>query len=220
MSRAGFTLLELLVAVVIFLIFLGAVYGAYTAAGAAMTRTEAQADLYQSGRVLLGQLNRELSCAYQASTATVSALTGEDTEGDAAVVQADVLTVVTSGHALDSSSPAGDLCQVRYRMQDPATAEPPGLYLEETRHPELEPADATPVGRLLSPRVVGFNCRYLAAGAEDWAADWVDQATLPVAVRVELTLRGGDADAPPLVLVSTANLALATASEGGTDALP
>jgi prepilin-type N-terminal cleavage/methylation domain-containing protein len=74
-ARYGFTLVEIMVATVIFMLFITAVYGTYTAAHSAMTRAEEQEELYQTGRVVLAQLNSELTCTYQAGTATVSALT-------------------------------------------------------------------------------------------------------------------------------------------------
>ena len=218
--QAGFTLVEMLVALVIFMIFVGAVYGTYHTAYGAMSSAEEVDDLYQAGRVLLTQLNTELTCTYQSSTATVCAVLGEDTAGDAAGLQMDTLTLVTTAHAPFDEQPAGDLCQVRYTLSDGTADEEPGLYVEENWYPDLALEDAVPVRRLLSPLVVGFNCRYLAAGGEDWETEWPEQTTLPVAVRVELTLLGSAPNSKPLVLVSTANLALATAPQGGTDDLP
>jgi hypothetical protein len=79
--------------------------------------------------------------------------------------------------------------------------------------------EETPARRLLSPLVVGFNCKYLPANA-DWLTEWVGQSTRPVAMRIELTLRLPREDASPIVLVTTANLMLATAPAGGGNNAP
>ncbi len=214
----GFTLIELIVAIVIFLMFMGAVYGIYSTAYAAMTRTEEQQEVYQTGRVLLAQLSAEVAGAYQPATASTSALIGEDaTDGDG--LPADTLTLLTTSRAGDGTTAVSDQCQVSYHMAD-ASDDLPGLYVEEVWHPGLEPANATPVRRLLSPLVVGFNCRYLPVG-DDWLDAWGEQTTLPMAVRIELMLRAARADAKPIVLVTTANVMTATApATGGSDAAP
>ncbi|MHB9110261.1 MAG: PulJ/GspJ family protein [Armatimonadota bacterium] len=217
----GFTLVEMAVAVVIFMLFVSAVYGTYTAANKAMTGTEEQQEVLQTGRVLLAQLNAELTSAYQASTATVSTLYGEESGNASDELQTDALTLLTTAHDPYGEAPAGDLCQVKYAMSDGTQDETPGLYVEESFHPDLELEDATPPRRLLSPLVVGFNCKYLAAGGTEWETEWVDQTVLPVAVRVELTLKPQREDAKPTIMVSTANLMLATApATGGNNASP
>ena len=217
----GFTLIEMTVAMVIFMLFVSAVYGTFTAANKAVTGTEEQQEVLQTGRVLLAQLNTELTSAYQSSSATVSTLYGEDSEDTNSELQQDTLSLLTTAHDPYGDAPAGDLCQAKYEMSDGTRDETPGLYVEEIFHPDLELEDETPPRRLLSPLVVGFNCKYLAAGGTDWETAWTDQTTLPVAVRVELMLKPRREDAKPTMLVSTANLMLATKpAGGGADASP
>jgi len=215
----GFTLIEMVVAIVIFMLFVTAVYGVYSAANMAIMRVDEQEEIFQTGRVLLEQINTELTSAYQASTATVSSLTGEDTDGASDAPQQDTLTFLTTAHAAYGDAPAGDVSQVIYEMGGDTPDDTPGLYVEENFHPGLETPEETPARRLLSPLVVGFNCKYLPAGA-DWLTEWVGQSTLPVAVRVELTLRPPREDAIPIVLVTTANLMLATVPAGGGNNAP
>lgn len=221
-SARGFTLVEMAVAVVIFMLFISAVYGTYTAASKAITSAEEQQEVMQTGRVLLAQLNAELTSAYQSSTATVSSLYGEDSENAAAELQQDRLTFLTTAHDAYGDMPAGDLCRVTYEVSDGTEQdETPGLYVEENFHPDLELEDETLPRRLLSPLVVGFNCKYLGAGGTEWETEWVDKAALPMAVRVELTLKSRREGAKPMILVSTANLKLATApAAGGSGGVP
>jgi len=214
------TLLETIVAVAVFVLFTGAVYEVYDAAYSSYTRAEEIIDEYQTGRVLLAQLGAELASAYQTPADSAGTLTGEDTDAASDELQADILTFLTTAHAAYGDSPAGDLCQVSYSMNDGSLGDTPGLYVTENFHPGLEIEDETPEPRLLSSLVVGFNCLYLPIN-DDWLMEWTDQTTLPVAVRVELTLQPSRKGAKPIVLTSTTNLAMATApAEGATDAQP
>jgi len=216
----GLTLLETIVAVVIFMMFTSVVYATYSAAYTAYTRAEEVTEVYQTGRVLLAQMGAELASAYQTPTESTSTLTGEDTNGSSDALQTDTLTFLTTAHAAYGSAPAGDLCQVTYNMGNGSLDETPGLDVTEDFHPGQEMEDETLEPRLLSPLVVGFNVLYLPVD-DDWMTEWVDQTTLPLAVRIELTLQPPRAGAKPIILTSTTNLAMATApAGGGTNAQP
>jgi prepilin-type N-terminal cleavage/methylation domain-containing protein len=219
--RHGFTLIEMAVAVVIFMLFISSVYGTYNAAHRAYTSAEEMEEVYQTGRVLLAQLGTELASAYQAPGEDASTLIGEDTDSASDELQADILTFLTTAHTGYGDEPAGDLCRVTYVMGVDSMGETPGLYVEENFQPGLEmDEEEIPARRLLSPLVAGFNCRYLPVDS-DWVTEWIDETTLPIAVRVELTLLPPREGAKPIVLVTTANLAMATApAGGGADALP
>lgn len=215
----GFTLIELLVAIVIFLIIIGSIYGTLHAGQQSMARAEEQEDVQQVGRALLAQMSTELACVYHAAGDT-TALVGEDTDGAGDGMQEDRVTLLTTAHAVRDDRVAGDLCRVSYSMADPDQNEEKGLYIEESLTPGLELSDAEPERRLLSSLVVGFNCKYLPVEG-DWETEWVDQTTLPVAVRVELVLQSKRPGAKPVVMATTTNLAMATYPEEGTsDATP
>lgn len=219
----GFTLIETMVAIVILLIFLSAIYGVFHAAQAGVERAEIQDDLDQTGRVLLGQLSSELISAYQASDATTSSLQGTDDPNSDTdpLKQQDQLTFLTTAHHTDT--PSGGLCQVTYLMVGgtgginnvDGTVDSPGLYLEEVSPPELTLEDSTPTHRLLSPLVVGFNCLYLTVDGT-WETEWLDQTTLPRAVRIEITLLAPQPGAQPMVLETTVNPAMTTTPATGT----
>jgi prepilin-type N-terminal cleavage/methylation domain-containing protein len=217
-ARRGFTLIEVLVALVIFTIFAGAVYGVYRAAYESMTRAESQEDLYQTGRVLLAQINAEITSAYQPASATASAVDGESAADTGNALGSDQLTFLTTAHTAGIDKTKGGLCQVCYLMGDPSQGQAPGLYVQEDLHPGLEVDGEQPTSRLLSPLVVGVNFLYLAEGATDWSDDWptTSQTTLPIAVRIEMILQSPRPGSKPIVLVSTANLTTATVPPGGT----
>lgn len=210
----GFTLVEMMVAIVIFLLFISAVYGTYRAANRSIAMAEEQEDLMQTGRVLLERLHTELTCAMQPASSQTSELIGEDTEENASnLLQADRITFLTTAHPAGSGTVAGDVCRVSYMMGGDTPAEEPGLYVEVNRHAGLEMPDEQPERQLLSPLVVGLNVKYLPVDG-DWEPSWQERTTLPLAVRVELTLQPPRSGAAPVVLATTANPRMATAPGG------
>ena len=218
-KSAGFTLIELTVAVAIFLVFITATFGTFTTVYDFMARTETHEDLYQTGRVILAQLSAELASVYRPASSTETELVGEDTEGSVDSLQSDRLSFLTTAHPVDEDDTYGDLTRVTYSLDGASSGEPPGLYLEESWTPGLELDEDQVERHLVSPLVVGFNCKYLPMEG-DWELEWVDQTTLPLAVRVELTLQDPEAQSLPLVLVSTTNLAMTTIPAGAeNDAL-
>ena len=219
-KSAGFTLIELTVAVAIFLVFITATFGTFTTVHDFMARTEAHEDLYQTGRVVLAQLSAELASAYQPAGSTETELVGEDTDGHVDSIQSDRISFLTTAHPLDEEGTYGDVTRVTYSLDGASSSdEPSGLYLEESWTPGLELNEDQVERHLVSPLVVGFNCKYLPVEA-DWELEWVEQTTPPLAVRVELTLQDLEAQSLPLVLVSTTNLAMTTIPAGAeNDAL-
>jgi hypothetical protein len=99
-------------------------------------------------------------------------------------------------------------------MDKPALGEAPGLYIEVNPTPGLEVDEDQIERHCLSPLVIGLNCEYLPAEG-DWETEWVDETTLPIAVRVGLTLQDQAGKEKPVTLVSTTNLAMATLPTGG-----
>jgi prepilin-type N-terminal cleavage/methylation domain-containing protein len=216
---AGFTLVELVVAMAVFLVFIAAAFGSFSTVYDSIARGQEQGDLYQTGRVLLAELSAQLVGAYQPPDSSTCTLVGEDTPGSAGGLEADTVTFLTAAHPEDDEEPTGGLAQMTYSMGGSSSDERPGLYVEKNWTPGLEVSEDPAERHLLSPLVVGFNCKYLPVEG-DWETEWMDRTTLPMAVRVELTLLGRGEQAKPLVLVSTTNLAMATAPAGEeTDAL-
>jgi general secretion pathway protein J len=63
-DRAGFTLLEILLAMVIFAVVLSTLYAAYTGTFRNMDETESQADIYRMARISLERITEDLESAY------------------------------------------------------------------------------------------------------------------------------------------------------------
>jgi type II secretion system protein J len=217
-NRDGFTLVETLVALVILMIVVGAVYGVFRTASQSATLTEERTDVYQTARVLLMQINTELSSGCQLPGSQQSSLTGEDTEGSATADQHDKLTFLTASHRmLSGSGPAGDMCQVTYTVETTPDGEALGLSVVEDSKLGLGESDVKQEPTILSKLVVGMNCTYLDGDTGEWQDEWTDRTGLPKAVRVELILKPERKGAKPITVASTANLPAVVPAESASD---
>jgi len=206
-DRAGFTLVEALVAIVILSVVLGSIYGAFRAGSLSTSRAEERADAYQTARVLLAQINAELCSALPLPGAETSAMVGEDTPGSETAPQFDKIRFLTvARRSFSLSGQAGDLCEVCYRLESTADGQPVGLFVEENRHPGLDVSSARPARTELSARVVALNCKYLDPSNDEWIDEWVDRSGLPKAVRVEVAVKPEREGAKPIVVATTANI--------------
>lgn len=208
-SPGGFTLVETMVALVMLAIVIGSIYGTYRAATSSASVAEERADLNQTARVLLSQINRELCCAYQQSqtgaTAT-SSLEGEDTEGSRTALQHDKLTILTTAEStIPTEGPSCDLRRVTYILETDSREEPIAFVAQIDPRPELSVSDEQPEPVELSTLVVGFNCKYLNGDTDEWEDQWLQKEKLPAAVRVEIWLKPNREDARPVMFATTAN---------------
>lgn len=204
---AGFTLIETMVALVIFTIIIGAIYGTYRAATSSASVAEERADLNQTARILLSQINKDLSCAYQQPGEQSSSLEGEDTEGSSTALQHDKLSFLTTADSImPVKGPSGDQRRVIYMLEMTPDNEPDGFFVSVDPRPGLSVSDEQPEPFELSTMVVGFNCKYLDGDTDEWQDGWIQRTTLPKAVRVELLVRPERKDAKPVIVASTVNL--------------
>lgn len=206
-TESGFTLVETLVAIVILMIVIGSIYGAFRAANMCVMMAQERSDAYQTARILSAQINGELCSAYQRSGASVSSLVGEDTPSGQSAVQCDRMTFLTTGRRSQATtSLAGDLRQVTYFEGSTDDGKPLGLFMQEDLQPGLGEAttDAQPVK--LSDRVISFNCKYYDPDSQEWANEWKDRSKLPAAVRVEMAIQPERDGAKPIIVATTANM--------------
>jgi len=207
-SSRGFTLVETMVALLLLTMIIGAIYGTYRVANSSATVAEERADLNQTARVLLSQINRELSCAYQAEASQESSLEGENTEGSDTALQHDKLAILTTAQSMiPSKGPSGDQRKVIYTLQTTPDGEPDGLYVQIDPRPGLSVNNEEPDPIELSTMVVAFNCKYLDPDTDEWQDDWLQKQALPKAVRIELFLKPERKDAKAVMYATTANVA-------------
>lgn len=196
-----------MVALVMFMIVIGAIYGTYRAATSSASVAEERSDLNQTARILLSQINKDLSSAYQQPGEQSSSLTGENTEGSETALQHDALSFLTTAQSIiPVRGPVGDQRRVTYMLETTPDGEPDGFFVSADPRPGLSVSDEEPEPLELSTLVVGFNCRYLDGETDEWQDDWTNRQTLPKAVRVELFLKPEREVAKPIMVASTVNL--------------
>jgi len=206
-SSSGFTLVETMAAMVMLMIVIGAIYGTYRAATASASMAEERADLNQTARILLSQINKDLSSAYQQPGEQASSLEGQSTEGSRMALQHDGLSFLTTAQStMPVKGPAGDQRKVTYTLETTPDGDPDGFFVSVDPRPGLSVTDEKLEPIELSMLVVGFNCKYLDGDTDEWMDDWTERQTLPKAVRVELLLKAERKDAKPIMVASTVNL--------------
>lgn len=223
-NRAGFTLVEMLVAVLIITTVLSAIYGAFRAGTQSTTLLEEHTDINDTARILFDQLNREIDGICRPSGGTSIALVGKSSDSDGNSTGADYLEFTTTDHNPCSSSDIhGDTCTVTYMVKYDNDGTPLGLYLSEDFYPGLHSTDTDtdlPVTRL-SDLVVAMSFSYLDSDSEEWADEWVDETNPPAAIRIKLALKPSRKDAKSVIFTETINvptrLNTSTSSSSSTD---
>lgn len=211
-NRRAFTLMEVLVAMAIMVIVIGAIYSAFRVGNQSSTAVQESADLNQTARVILGRINKELLSLHNLSGQTGSSLEGINSEDNGEPPFFDKLTFTTVSHdPCGKVGARGDVCTVRYAAECDDDGKAQGLFVTEDYTPDLHLTDTMSQNQSLSEvrvsdLVVGMNCTYLDPDTGDWVDSWVDKAALPTAVRVELILKSAREGSQPVTVASTTNL--------------
>lgn len=184
-NNRGFTLLELLVALVLLVLLSGALYGTYFSvmrgSEASRERTEPLRDV----RVALDLLRRELAAAYFDGSNTRLHFIVEDRDifgKPASTLDFTAFTVPKSG-----SVPSSDVMAVRYR---PVERDEQKMIL--SRQTQDLYLDAKPLPYPLTENIEGFLVE--CYDGNQWVKSW-DTALnggLPKAVRITLLVQGSD----------------------------
>jgi len=192
MSRRGFTLLELLVAMTIFSIVVAAAYALFHASRAVQSRAEARAEIFQTARAALRALEDDLRGAVLSPSAFDTGLVGtnrgsEDEPQD----KIEVLAVNQHTANVDEKNPRIDLSKVTYWIADGTSGKARGLVRE--RQHALN-SQTVYTGREesveeVAPDVVGLNLRFYDGRWED-AWDSTQKYKLPKAIEVAVLVRG------------------------------
>ncbi len=211
-SARGFTLVEVLVAVAMLVIVIGAIYAAFRVGNQSSVVVQESADLNQTARVILGRINSELLSMHNLSGQTGSNLQGLNSEDNGEPPLFDKLTFTTVSHQPCGQVGArGDVCTVTYAAECDKEGRAQGMFVTEDYTPDLHLTDTTtqadplPQTRI-SDLVVGMDCTYLDPDTGEWVDQWVDKTALPTAVRVEIILQSARKGTKPVTVASTTNL--------------
>jgi general secretion pathway protein J len=191
-GRAGFTLIEILLAVAILAVVLVMVFSSFNQTSTLAQRVEGVSEEYQGARIALVKLTEELNSAYGFSAAGAAGFTGTDNLGPDGL-DADALDFDTMARATPEGRPGSYHSHVYYRVEDDKL-----LHQEIPAEQEGEGAVAPPEWPLVED-LAGFRLRYLTK-AGDWVDSWGGddgQQGLPRAVEVTLFFPAEGAQADP-----------------------
>ncbi len=183
-ESGGFTLLEVLVALMLMVILTGALYGTYFAVAKGRDRTMAGLEPLRDTRATLDLFRREINSAYYNKDNKRLHFVVEDRDIYGKPSSTLDFTAVTT--PLTGSVPSSDLMAVRYK----AVEKDGKLILTRAERDACLDAEADAYPQM--EEIQGFLVE--CYDGSTWVKSW-DTALnngLPKAVRITLTIRGGD----------------------------
>jgi type II secretion system protein J len=202
MKRAGFTLIEIMLAVVILAVIMAIIYGVVASTVQAQQRIEEVSRLSEAGPALLGQIRKDLESAFLPRDGEF--FVGLEKKG--ATGDRDRLDFVSSTMAYGAEREGDEAVfhgvnEVGYQVLDSTDPQASGfgvLYRREDFSVDAEPLKG---GRLteLYDRVRSFDLQYF--DGEKWMGEWNSgrmKNKLPVAVKVELKIVVIDGQGRPI----------------------
>jgi general secretion pathway protein J len=191
MRAKGFTLIEILIAVLILGIVLSTVYASYTGTFRIIRETETDAELYGMARTVLERMTRDL----EAAAPWKGAFTFQAKPYNLSNREFTRLTFRSAAHVAfgEKEAPAG-IAVIGYRVEEGTEKEGYALFRSDSlrRDPAKE---ETPVGGfLLCDRIETLNFRFYDAKGKDyetWDAGGDDEAQkkkAPAMVEIRLGL--------------------------------
>lgn len=200
-GRRGLTLIEVVVALSIGSLVIFAVLGVLGTARRSQLAGEERTDLFQSVRVTLNQLERDLSVAAYVEDDWQFEFIATDEVVNG--IPMDTLEFATaSGDPLGSVLPTGDLVRVNYYIDvDPDTLHA-GLVRSSLSIPLLEempPEQLELATRRYCPWATGLDLWFYDMEVQDWTDTWEERTEPPPAVRLVLYTFMVDPEAGELV---------------------
>jgi general secretion pathway protein J len=194
MSRRGFTLLELVIAMAITAAIGVMTVGAFRQVDRAREIARGQSDRYSAARLALTRLSREVSMAFLSDNYDTKRYRERLT---VFVGREDELLFTTMAHQrLYRDVKESDQAVVAYRLDsDPESSGERALFRREKPRLDDEP-DRGGHSDLVADHVSSFRIRYWDRRRNDWAREWttksVDHANeLPTRIRFELEISLG-----------------------------
>ena len=204
----GFTLLEVMLAVVLLSLVITAVYATWSAALRGWKRSSGMTETFQRERVVLNSLAELMqSVVFYRTDAGLYDLRGVANE----LTNASISFVTASDVLLPATETlAGGMRRVTLTMERDenqhsylAIRNQAALVLETTSADEMPP-------HILSADVSGFAIRYRHPQSGEWVDKWEEKSLVPSTVEFTVTFGGADPQIP--AVVATRVVGLPTAS--------
>ncbi len=193
-GEAGFTLLEILLAVAILAFFLAALYGGFSTMSRTVKNAEAIRNAIDRDRTLIARLSADIANAFYSPAMPETIFYGEESTPEQQDEDArfDSLTLTSLTNWRQPNSPETDLQEIGYRFEEKPDGT--GMVLIRRVKKELGP-DSPPLeggtDYPVTDRLHGLRLRYY--DGSQWKDGWDSRVshTLPVAVEILLTRADG-----------------------------
>lgn len=197
-QEAGFTLVEILLALLIFAFMAGIIFAAFKAVADGVERGRQSMDVYRVGRAALLRMAQEISAAMPPPAPSAgSSTSGSDTGlqgrkgsggGGLAHDRIDFLTIPYRRYS--DKLPGFEICKVAYYVAENQQGRA-ALWREEDCSGEEDERHERTTRLELTDLAVGLDIAYYDARKdyEEWPLGGYDDNPLPCLVRLALTLR-------------------------------
>jgi type II secretion system protein J len=185
---AGFTLIEILLALVMFAMIAGVIFASFAAVMDGVEKGRQSADFYRIGRSALQRMTQEISAAVGSEVDPRAVFQGD--KDTTATRRRDRITFVTIPYRrFTAKVPENELCRVSYYVAEDTHGRP-ALFRTEDCTLDAEQQEGGTILEL-TDLVVGLEITYYDTVSEydSWPPDSSGENTLPCQVRVALTLR-------------------------------
>ena len=204
-DRAGFTLLELMLAITILAVVITAVYTTFTTSLNAWKRSIGVSDALQRQRIVMDTLSElTKSMVFVNSRAGLYSFLAERN-----VRTGDSVSFVTASDVLlpPTEAVAAGMRRVTISMQYDERGWP---YLALQNAPALETSEEDQ-GQLhvLSADVSGFAIRYRDPRTGQWQEEWDEAGLIPSAIEYTIAFGGLDGRTPPIIMTRAVDLPIA-----------
>ncbi|MDP8256877.1 MAG: type II secretion system protein GspJ [Candidatus Alcyoniella australis] len=195
MSRAGFTLLEVMVALLVLGLVTSTVFAIFSTTVDSKARVEAYNEMYQTSRQVLDRAQRELSLAFLSPSrqANPTLFLGEDAELRGYPM--DSITFTSFSHVpMGVDNRESEECELSYFVIEDSSNEVRYLMRREDGSLDLDPLEGG-VTYEMAPDIRGINFRFWDGSS--WHDSWDSREAesgmqLPYAVELTLILPGLD----------------------------
>ncbi|MCK5654771.1 MAG: prepilin-type N-terminal cleavage/methylation domain-containing protein [Candidatus Aureabacteria bacterium] len=209
----GFTLIELIIAVLIAALVVSAVYGSFQAGLNSWKNAQFKIELYQNARVALEQMSKEIRGGFISDKNSYYKFIGKDAayrDRDA-----DVLDFISTSSGLDG------LCEIGYFINDDLDSDVSNLERRCDSTPDDEFLEGGTTD-LLAMFVVGLNFKYF--DGEEWKDSWVvdendedesweaEDRCLPKAIEITLSIQNPEVQQKPLIFSTMVSIPTSTIS--------
>jgi len=189
-GEAGFTLVELLLALFLFALIATVIFAAFAAVASGVEKGRQSIELYRVGRVALLHMAQEISAAMPPRTENARGFQGKKNSGGSETGQDRIDFLTIPYRRYSDQGPSYEICHVAYYVTDNLQGKT-ALFREEDCSGEQDERRERATRLELTDLAVGLDITYYDADKdhEEWPPTRGDQNLLPCRVRLALTLR-------------------------------